>query len=77
MVWIRSFVNIAGRPLLAHTVDVFQKCAAVDRIVMVLSESEPGAGAEDGGGAGIFQGGGGMPRRGAAAGFGLRRASRG
>ncbi|MFC2017759.1 2-C-methyl-D-erythritol 4-phosphate cytidylyltransferase [Chloroflexota bacterium] len=35
----KIFANIAGQPLLAHTVSVFQRCAAVDRIVIVLSES--------------------------------------
>lgn len=35
----KIFVNIAGKPLLAHTVAVFQNCTAVDEIVIVLSES--------------------------------------
>jgi len=35
----KIFANIAGKPLLAHTVSVFQRCAAVDRIIIVLSES--------------------------------------
>lgn len=35
----KIFVNIAGKPLLAHTVGVFQRCTLVDRIVIVLNES--------------------------------------
>ena len=34
----KLFTKVAGRPLLAHAVDAFQECAAVDRIVLVLSE---------------------------------------
>lgn len=32
--------NLAGKPLLAHTVDVFQECSSVDQVVIVLSEDK-------------------------------------
>lgn len=35
----KIFLPLAGKPLLAHTVDVFQNCALVDQIVLVLSEA--------------------------------------
>ena len=34
----KIFANLGGKPLLAHTVDVFQSCAAVDQVVIVLSK---------------------------------------
>ena len=33
---------LAGRPVLAHSVAVFESCDAVDRIVVVLSRHQPG-----------------------------------
>lgn len=33
----KIWVSVGGRPLLAHTVSMFQFCSAVDRIVLVLS----------------------------------------
>jgi 2-C-methyl-D-erythritol 4-phosphate cytidylyltransferase len=34
----KVFANIAGKPLLAHVVDVFQKCPSISQVVIVLSE---------------------------------------
>lgn len=34
----KIFANLAGKPLLAHTVDVFQSCPAIDQVVIVLHE---------------------------------------
>ncbi len=34
----KIFANLAGKPLLAHTVDVFQMCPAIDQVVIVLSK---------------------------------------
>jgi len=34
----KIFANLAGKPLLAHTVDVFQTCPAIDQVVIVLSK---------------------------------------
>jgi 2-C-methyl-D-erythritol 4-phosphate cytidylyltransferase len=34
----KIWVSLSGRPLLAHTVSIFQFCSAIDRIVLVLSE---------------------------------------
>lgn len=34
----KLFAPLAGRPLLAHSLDAFQRCPAVERIVLVLSE---------------------------------------
>ena len=33
----KIWVSLGGRPLLAHTVSIFQFCSAIDRIVLVLS----------------------------------------
>ena len=33
----KLFAIIAGQPLLAHTIDVFQKCPAVDHIILVIA----------------------------------------
>jgi 2-C-methyl-D-erythritol 4-phosphate cytidylyltransferase len=33
----KIWVSLAGRPLLAHTVSIFQFCSAIDRITLVLS----------------------------------------
>jgi len=35
----KIFLPLSGKPLLAHTVDVFQKCSLVDQIVLVLNET--------------------------------------
>jgi 2-C-methyl-D-erythritol 4-phosphate cytidylyltransferase len=35
----KIFVPLAGKPLLAHVIDVFQKCTVVDQIVLVLNEA--------------------------------------
>ncbi|MEA1959321.1 MAG: 2-C-methyl-D-erythritol 4-phosphate cytidylyltransferase [Chloroflexota bacterium] len=32
--------EIAGKPLIAHTVDIFQRCPSIDEIVIVLSEDK-------------------------------------
>jgi 2-C-methyl-D-erythritol 4-phosphate cytidylyltransferase len=34
----KVFANIAGKPLLAHVIDVFQKCPSIDQVVIVLGE---------------------------------------
>ena len=34
----KIFATIAGKPLIAHTVDVFQRCPSIDQVVLVLSE---------------------------------------
>jgi len=34
----KIFANLVGKPLLAHTVDVFQRCPAIDQVVIVLSK---------------------------------------
>lgn len=34
----KILANVAGQPLLAHTVDAFQRCPAIDQIVIVLSQ---------------------------------------
>ena len=34
----KIFANLAGKPLLARTVDVFQRCPAIDQVVIVLHE---------------------------------------
>ena len=34
----KLFAPLAGRPLLAHSLDAFQRCPAVERVVLVLSE---------------------------------------
>lgn len=34
----KVFAKIAGKPLLAHAVDVFQNCPSIDQVVIVLSE---------------------------------------
>jgi len=33
----KIYANLAGKPLLAHTVNVFQKCSSIDQVVIVLS----------------------------------------
>ena len=35
----KIFLPLAGKPLLAHTLDVFQKCTLIDQVVLVLSET--------------------------------------
>lgn len=36
----KIFANLGGKPLLAHTVDVFQGCSLIDRVVIVLSKDK-------------------------------------
>lgn len=36
----KQFLEIGGKPLLIHTLDTFQSCAAIDEIVLILSENE-------------------------------------
>ncbi len=40
----KLFAPLAGRPLLAYSLDAFQRCPAVGRIVLVLSERNRGEG---------------------------------
>lgn len=40
----KIFANLAGKPLLAHTVDAFQRCPSIDRVVIVLSQDKLGEG---------------------------------
>ncbi|MBL7119126.1 MAG: 2-C-methyl-D-erythritol 4-phosphate cytidylyltransferase [Dehalococcoidia bacterium] len=35
----KVFSEVAGKPVLAHVLDVFQECPAVDRVVLVLTEA--------------------------------------
>ena len=35
----KIFASLAGKPLLAHSVDVFQRCPAIDQVVIVLHEN--------------------------------------
>ena len=35
----KIFLPLAGKPLLTHVIDIFQKCTVVDQIVLVLNES--------------------------------------
>jgi len=36
----KQFLEIGGKPLLIHTIEKFEKCAAIDEIVLVLSANE-------------------------------------
>jgi len=36
----KIFTRIAGKPLLAHSVEVFQRCPSIDQVVIVLSEDK-------------------------------------
>jgi len=36
----KIFANLAGKPLLAHTVKVFQQCSSIDQVVIVLNEDK-------------------------------------
>lgn len=36
----KIFADLAGRPLLARTIDVFQACPSIDRVVIVLSRDK-------------------------------------
>ena len=36
----KQFVEIGGKPLLVHTLERFENCAAIDEIILVLSEVE-------------------------------------
>jgi len=40
----KIFAHLGGRPLLAYTVDVFQRCSAIDCVVIVLSTDNLGSG---------------------------------
>jgi 2-C-methyl-D-erythritol 4-phosphate cytidylyltransferase len=40
----KIFAPVAGKPLLAHTMDVFQRCPSVDQVVIVLSQDKLEAG---------------------------------
>jgi 2-C-methyl-D-erythritol 4-phosphate cytidylyltransferase len=40
----KIFATIAGKPLLWHVLQVFQKCSAVDQVVVVLNEPSVGQG---------------------------------
>ena len=41
----KLFAVIAGKPLLAHTVDAFENCSSIDEVVVVLSEDNIDRGA--------------------------------
>lgn len=36
----KIFANLAGKPLLVYTVDVFQRCPSIDQVIIVLSEDK-------------------------------------
>ena len=36
----KQFLKIGGKPLLIHTIEKFEHCAAINEIILVLSESE-------------------------------------
>ncbi len=36
----KQFLEIAGKPLIFHTLDIFEKCSSIDEIVLVLSSNE-------------------------------------
>src|SRR6187402_1235039 len=36
----KQFLEIAGKPLLIHTLEKFENCAAIDEIILVLSLGE-------------------------------------
>lgn len=36
----KQFLEIGGKPLLIHTLEKFENCAAIDEIVLILSENE-------------------------------------
>jgi len=36
----KIFASLEGKPLLAHTVDVFQRCSAIDQAVIVVSKDK-------------------------------------
>jgi len=40
----KIFASLWGKPLLAHSVDVFQQCPAIDEVVIVLSQDKLEAG---------------------------------
>lgn len=40
----KVFAQVAGKPLLAHSIEVFQECPSIDEIVLVLSEANLGLG---------------------------------
>lgn len=40
----KIFASLLGKPLLAHSVDVFQQCPAIDEVVIVLSQDKLEAG---------------------------------
>lgn len=38
----KQFIELAGKPLIVHTIDRFEQCPAIDEIVLVLSAEELG-----------------------------------
>lgn len=36
----KQFLEIGGKPLLIHTLEKFEQCASIDKIVLILSENE-------------------------------------
>ena len=38
----KVFAQVAGKPILAHTLSVFESCGAIDEIVLVVGENELG-----------------------------------
>ena len=40
----KIFASLWGKPLLAHSVEVFQRCPAIDQVVIVLSQDKVEAG---------------------------------
>jgi len=36
----KVFCDVAGKPILAHTLSVFESCEAIDEVVLVVSEAE-------------------------------------
>src|SRR5690606_6977938 len=36
----KQFININGKPILAHTLEKFQKCKYIDEIIVVAREDE-------------------------------------
>ncbi|MCD9187756.1 MAG: 2-C-methyl-D-erythritol 4-phosphate cytidylyltransferase [Pyrinomonadaceae bacterium] len=36
----KQFLEIGGKPLLIHTLEKFENCAAIDEIILILSENE-------------------------------------
>ncbi|MBC7798756.1 MAG: 2-C-methyl-D-erythritol 4-phosphate cytidylyltransferase [Pyrinomonadaceae bacterium] len=36
----KQFIELAGKPILVHTIEKFENCAAIDEIILVLSSDE-------------------------------------